>query len=187
MEIKDIGKNMGIIGIISSYKSSLNISGTVSNLNIKDINNALKIVGLDEAYVTKKMTELTNSELFKVELATKLDNDIIVIGDMYSSLNYKDREFIKKLLIKLYSEYRKKIVVIDNNVESFINLTSNLFVIKNKKIIYETKNLYDDELYKYVRMPKIIEFIKYVNKDKKILSENTDIYELIKDIYRVVS
>jgi len=108
MEIKEILKNMGIIGIISSYKSSLNISGTVSNLNIKDINNALKIVGLDEAYVTKKMTELTNSELFKVELATKLDNDIIVIGDMYSSLNYKDREFIKKLLIKLYSEYRKK-------------------------------------------------------------------------------
>jgi hypothetical protein len=36
-------------------------------------------------------------------------------------------------------------------------------------------------------MPKIIEFIKYVNKDKKVLNETTDIYELIKDIYRSVS
>ena len=59
--------------------------------------------------------------------------------------------------------------------------------MQNKTIIYETEDFFDDNLYKYVKCPKIIEFIKYVNKDGKKLENNTDIYELIKDIYRSVT
>ena len=36
-------------------------------------------------------------------------------------------------------------------------------------------------------MPKIIELIKYLNKEGRKIQETTDIYELIKDIYRSVS
>ena len=59
--------------------------------------------------------------------------------------------------------------------------------MKDKKIIYVADDFYDDELYKYVNIPNIVDFIKFVNNDNKRLDNNIEIYELIKDIYRSVS
>ena len=186
MEVRDIVNKFGIIGVISSYQSNFNKTGKISNLGIKDLEKALQIVGLDESYINKDINELTISELFKIELMTKLENDLIIVGDLSNILNYKDEEYIKKLLLKLNRDYGKKIVVIDNDVSIFFNLTKNIFVIKDNEIIYSTNDYYDDDLYKYTNMPKIIDFIKYINKDMKVLNENIEIYELIKDIYRSV-
>lgn len=186
MEIKDMLNNYGIIGIVSSYNSVL-VNDKVSNLEIKNISNALKMVGLSLEVLNTLTSDLTLSEKFKIDLATKLDNDIIIIGNLSKNLLYKDIEYIKKLLIKLNSEYNKKIVVIDEDINVFINLVKCIYVIKNKSIVYSTINFYDDELYKYVKMPKIIEFVKYVNKNNRNLNEHLDIHELIKDIYRRLS
>ena len=50
----------------------------------------------------------------------------------------------------------------------------------------DKKDLYNEDLYKYIKCPKIISFIKMV-KDKDInLSNYLDINELIKGIYRSV-
>ena len=178
---------MGIIGIVGSFKTTFKLKGMVKELLIKDINKALKIVGLDESFLDKKEDDLTLSELWKVELMSKLEKNTIVVGSLSNNLNYKDQEYFKKVLIKINKDYNKKIVVIDNNIESFINLVNKVYITKKMDIIYSTNDFFDDELYKYVNMPKIIEFIKFVNKDKKILANNLDIYELIKDIYRVLS
>ena len=59
--------------------------------------------------------------------------------------------------------------------------------MQNKKIIYSTIDFYDNKLYEYVKMPKIIEFVKYVNSNEKKLDNHLDIHELIKDIYRSLS
>jgi len=106
---------------------------------------------------------------------------------MYDSLIYKDREYMKKLFIKLSNDYHKKIVIIDNNVNSFINVANKIVVIKDKDIIFETSDLFDEKLYEYVMMPKMVEFITYVNKDKIRVDKTLEIYELLKDIYRRVS
>ena len=187
MEIKDILNNYGVIGVISNYQNNLNKDKMVIELNINNLNNALKMVGLNDTFINKKVKDLSLSEQTKLDLATKLTNDIIIIGNLANTLNYKDLDFIKKLLLKLNKEYNKKIVVIDNKVDVFFNLTKRIIVLQNKTILYETEDYFDDNLYKYVKMPKIIEFIKYVNKDNKKLDNNIDIYELIKDIYRSVS
>jgi len=186
MELKELLNTYEIIGIVSNYQSSLP-DILVSNLNIKNINKALLMVGLDESILSKKVSELTLSELFKVDLLTKLDKDIIIIGNLSKNLIYKDIEFINKLLLKLSNEYNKKIVIIDEDIKVFMNLVKYIYVMKNKQIIYSTNNFFDDELYKYVKMPKIIEFIKYVNKDEKRVDETLEIYELIKDIFRRLS
>lgn len=178
--------NYGIIGIISSYNSNFNVE-IVNELKIKNQDKAFKMVGLSNDILDKNINELSLSEQFKLDLATKLDKDIIIIGNLSKNLIYKDIEYIKKLLIKLNNDYHKKIIVIDEDVNIFFNLVKYMYVIRNKEIIYSTDNFYSDELYKYCKMPKIIEFIKYVNKDKKRLNENTDIYELIKDVYRSLS
>lgn len=184
MEIKDIVKNSEIVGIISNYKSNIKIDGKVKDLNIYNIDKALKIVGLEESIKDMNLEDLTLSELWKVELAKKLNDKIIIVGNLSKCLNYKDLEYIKKLLLKLNSSYNKKIIIIDNNVKVFFNLVNEIIVIKNHQIVFKTKDFYDEELYKYTKMPKIIEFIKYVNKNKKRLNNTLDIYELIKDIYR---
>ncbi len=187
MEIKELVNQYGIIGVISSYKSNLDLNKTVLELKINKLNDALKMVELPDNIINLRLKDLSINDLVKIDLATKLNNDIMIIGNLFNSLNSKELEFIKKLLLKLNKEYNKKIVIIDNNVQTFFNLSKKIIVMQNKSILYETDDFYDDNLYKYVRCPKIIEFIKYVNKDNKRLENNIDIYELIKDIYRSVT
>lgn len=184
MEIKDKLNEINIIGIISNYKSMLKENGLVKELNISDKD--LILVGLNSNYQEKDISSLSINEKWKIELAYKLKNNIIIIGNMSKSLIYRDINNIKKLLRDLVNQ-NKKIIIIDDLVEVFIDLVKYIYVIRKDKIIYETDNYYDDKLYEYTEMPKIVEFIKYVNKDKKILQENIDIRELIKDIYRCVS
>lgn len=179
-------KNKDIIGVVSSYQSSLS-DGLVKNLEIKNVSKALKMVGLDESFLNKSVNELSLSEKFKIDLATKLDKEIIIIGNLSNNLIYKDIEYIKKLLLKLCNDYHKKVVVIDEDISVFINLVKHICVLKNKKIIYDTNDFYDKKLYEYVRMPKLIEFVNYVNKDKERVSKHLEIHELIKDIFRRVS
>jgi len=186
MEIKEILKNKEIIGIVSNYQINLN-DVYIKDLNIKNVDKALIMVGLDNSFLDKRVSELTLSEKFKVDLATKLDKDIIIVGNLSKNLIYKDIEYIKKLLLKLNVDYRKKIVVIDEDVNVFMNLVKHIYVMKNKELIYDTFDFYDDNLYKYVKMPKIVEFIKYVNKNSKRLDNTVEIYELIKDIFRRLS
>ena len=178
--------NKEIIGIVSNYKINLE-NKLVSELDIKNVDKALIMVGLDNSILNKKTNELTLSEQFKIDLATKLDKDIIIIGNLRKNLIYRDIEYIKKLLIKLNNDFHKKIVVIDEDVTVFFNLVKYIYVMKNKEIVYETDDFFDNELYKYVKVPKIIEFINYVNSIEKRVDNTTEIYELIKDIYRRLS
>lgn len=187
MEIKDVLKECSILGVVGNYKSTLKLMGKVKDLSVKNISMALKMVNLSDSILDRNLQDLSISEVWKIELATKLDEDIIIIGNMYNSLIHKDREYIKKLFIKLSEEYGKKIVLIDNNMNSFLNFVKKLVVINNKSVIYVTEDLYDEKLYDYIRMPKLIEFINYVNKDSEKVNKTTDIYELLKDIYRRVS
>lgn len=187
MEIKDILNEYSIIGVIGNYQNNLKFTGKVNDIDINNLTNALKMVCLEDSVLDKNISDLTISEFWKVELATKLSNDIIIIGNLSNSLNHKDIEYMKKLFLKLANDHGKKIVIIDNNVNIFFNLVKKLCVLKDKEIIYETTDFFDDKLYEYVKMPQIIEFIKYVNKDEKRIDETTDIYELIKDIYRRIS
>lgn len=179
-------KNNEIIGVVSAYHHTLK-EGLVKDLKVKNIDKALIMVNLDSKVLHKKINELSLSELFKVDLLTKLDKDIIIVGGLSKNLIYKDIEYIKKLLLKLNKEYNKKIVVIDEDISVFMNLVKCIYVIKNKKIVYSTDNFFDDKLYEQVNMPKIIEFIKYVNKDNKRIDETLEIHELIKDIFRRLS
>ena len=187
MEIKDLVNSYGIIGVISNYKCNFDLNNTILELHINNLNSALKIVGLQDNILNKKLKDLALNELFKVDLATKLNNEIIIIGNLSNMLDYKDLEFIKKLLIKLYTDYHKKIVVIDNELNTFFNLTNKIVIMQNKTILYISEDFYDKNLYKYVKIPKIIDFVNYVNRYGKVLENNIDIYELIKDIYRSVS
>jgi len=180
-------ENVNILGVINNYKIGLKFNGTVRELNINNIENALKMVGLEKSVLEKTLDELTISEKFKIDLVTKLNKDIIIVGNLSNCLIKKEMEYMKKLFLKLSNEYKKKIIVIDKDVETFFNLTNSIVVMKDKEIIYKTEDFFDKELYKHTSTPKIIDFIFYVNEKNIKLDKNVDIYELIKNIYRSVS
>ena len=108
MEINEILEKNGIIGVIGNYKSTINLNQKVKDLKIKNFDNSLKMVGLENIDRDTILKDLSISEQWKLDLATKLHNDIIIIGNIYNSLIYRDREVVKKLLLILNIKYNKK-------------------------------------------------------------------------------
>ena len=188
MEIRKYLKNYNIVSVISNYKTSIKSDEKVINLlNKKKIEQSLKMMSLNKDILDKKFGELSLSEQFKVDLLTKLNKEIILIGNLSTDLKYKDREIIIKMLVKLTTDYNKKVLIIDDDISEIMDICKYYLVLQNKDVIYETDNVYDDELYKYTKMPEIISFVKKINKKGIKLKSYTNIHELIKAIYRSVS
>jgi len=187
MDLNEVLNEYKLVGVIGKYEHNKLECEYVKDIEVKNIEKALIMVGLNNSYLNKKIIELNLSEELKIDLVTKLHKDIIIIGNLSQRLCSKDIDYLKKLFLKLCNDYNKKIVIIDEDINIFFNVTKYICVLKDKNIIYSTNNFFDQELYKYAKMPKIIDFIKYVNKDGKKVNETIEIYELIKDIYRSVS
>ena len=74
----------------------------------------------------------------------------------------------------------------DINSNLFFNLVDKVYVL-NKEIVYETSDMFDKTLSKYIDLPKIVEFTnKSENKGIKI-NHYKELDELLKAIYRIKS
>ena len=186
MELKNILNKYKILGVLSNYESNISENKLVKTILKDNYDKKLKLVGLSDNILNKKYKSLTLSEKFKVDLLTKINNKIIIIGGLSTSLNYKDRIFIKKLLLKISNNYDKKIIIIDDQAKELMDICRYFIVIKNKKIVYKTNDIYDENLYKYVSIPPIIEFVKSIQNKGIKMDNYTDTYELLKAIYRSI-
>ena len=114
---------------------------------------------------------------------------MVYIFDYYEKgFNYKDIDYLKKVLRRLKGNYGKNIIIVSDNIGAFLDTLDDYIIFHKGKIVLtgDKRDLYNEDLYKYIKCPKIIEFIKMV-KDKDInLSNYLDINELIKGIYRSV-
>ena len=84
--------------------------------------------------------------------------------------------------------YDKNIIIVSDDISYFLDTLDEYIIFHKGKVAVsgDKKDLYNEDLYKYIKCPKIISFIKMV-KDKDInLSNYLDINELIKGIYRSV-
>lgn len=164
-------------------------SKDTSNIS-KRVKDALRLVGLSDEYSNKNPNELSYTEQKKVLLASQLsiNPDILILDNFEKGLSFRDRDSFKKLFIKLKSKLNKDIIVFTNDISFMFDMVDNYYVINNGKLVLsgDSKSFYDDELYKNVEMPKIIEFTKYANNENANILEYTDFKELIKEIYRKV-
>ncbi len=159
----------------------------------KRIEESLKMVGLSNDYLKRKLSTLSNGELSKVKLAKMLllNPKLLVINNS-NTLDNRDENRIIKLLKKLKRDYHKTIIIITNNVELSLSLGDNFLILRNGKKLYfgNKKNIVNnmDKLKKaHLNIPKIIDFISAANKKEKLNLELTDdIKELMKDVYRNV-
>lgn len=173
-EIKQTMKNFG-------YKAS-NVT--------KHVVDSLKIVGIGEEYLDRDPNTLSYTEKKKLMLASAMSYNpsVLILEDFDKGLLFKEREYFRKLFLKLKNKFNKTIILITKELTAMFDLVDKMHVInKGKLVISGGKEIfYDNKLYKYVEMPKIVEFTKYAQECGHDILEYTDIKELIKELYRNV-
>lgn len=156
----------------------------------KHIVDSLRIVGLDESYLERNPNTLSFTEKKKIALASAMSYNpsILILENFDKGLVFREREYFKKLFLKLKNKFNKTIIIIGTDLTFMFELVDKIYVInKGKLVISGGKEIYyDNKLYKYIEMPKIVEFTKYAQECGHSILEYTDIKELIKELYRNV-
>ena len=180
------------------HKSNLNDEVVYLNklykLNYEDVDkrikDALKMVNLDVTYMSENFEDMSFNELklIKLVIALILNSKIIVLDYFEKEMPFNQINHIKKLLLKLNKMYNKNIIIFSNDIECYLNIISNIVIFNDGNIVFEgtNKDLYNNDIYKYIDEPKIISFIKYLRSKNHLFDDYIDIKELLKAIYRDV-
>lgn len=151
---------------------------------------ALMMVGLSQEFLMRDILSMSRMEQKKVWLACVLfyNPKVIIVDYYFKGFNYKDKESLKKVFKRLKSKYKKNIIIFDDENEDYLDVVDNYVVFRNGKIVLEClgNDCYNEKLYRYMKMPKIIEFVKMARKNGHELLDYVDVKELIKAIYRDV-
>ena len=187
----DYGEAVLILG--SKYNKSIKIKGE----NIKSfllqvaterrISKVIKMLGISPDLLSKTSNSVSNLEETLVILAYQLlqGNDV-VFNYLDVLLNYKEENYLKRVLSKLVHQYNVKLAIFTNNMEFCFNLVDRIIIVKNKEIIkYLSNDFYNLDLYEYIDMPEIIRFITSAQSKGKKIDKYLDLSELLKGIYRL--
>lgn len=176
--------------VLEEISNVMNNYEYVTDNVVKHVVQSLKIVGLNEKYLVRNPNELSNVEKKKVELAIVIsyNPEVIILDEFDKGLSYKEKDYFRKLFLKLKNKYDKTIILLNNEISFLFDIVDNVNVIDNGILVLnEGKEIfYDSNLYRYAKEPKIIEFTKYVESKNYDIKRCTDIKELIKELYRNV-
>ena len=154
----------------------------------KRIIDSLKLAGLNESYLDRNPNELSFVEQKKVKFACIMsyNPEVLILNDFEKGLSYKERDYFRKLFIKLKTKYNKTIVLLSRKVVFLFDFVDKVYVINKGKVVLEggQEIFYDNKLYKYVDVPKIVEFTNFLHSEKHDINKYTDFKELIKELYR---
>lgn len=186
MELESIDGN--IIGIYGREKEDLSIYDnlTVEQIIKKKCDDAMRMVNLDSSFKQTFFKDLSSMNKNKVILASKLQDKIIRLYDFSKGMTKKELDFFRRLFKKIVT-YGKRIFLYTMDVELFVNLVDRICIVKEEQVIYDTDDLFDPMLYKYIDKPRIVEFTCKCRELGINLNEYNDINELIKAIYRIKS
>lgn len=177
----------------SSILEEANYINDYYNLNYNNVeqrlSKALIMVGLYN-YKDSYFSDLSSAELKKIKIAFALfiNSKIIILDYVDKGLCNKDIEYLKKLLRKIGKTYHKNIIICSDDLNNYLDIIDNVIVINNGKVVIDLKknNLYNDEIYKYLKMPSIIHLIKYLKSKGHVFDNYIEMKELLKAIYRDV-
>ena len=177
----------------SRYNGKIEIKGD----NVKEfllqvattqkVEKVVKMLAIEKETLSKKPINLSNLENTLVILAYQLlKGKELVVNYLDVLLNYKEEVYLKRVLAKLAHNYNVKIAIFTNNIKFCFGLIDKILIVKDKEIVsYLDNDFYNLEIYKYIDMPEIIDFIIRTNNSGIKLDKYLDLDELIKGIYRI--
>lgn len=152
--------------------------------------NSLKMVGLDETFLSRNPFTLSGGEKEKlaIAIALSLNPKILILDEPTIYLDDKSISELIDLLTKIKEKYNKTIIIISNDI-NFINIISdNIVMLKKGKI---NLNITKDKLLENIdkikksgmEVPKILEFINLAEKYKnKKFTHTDDLEKLVSEI-----
>lgn len=161
-------------------------------LNKKNIriSEALKLIGLNEEYLKRRIDSLNISEKKKVSLASILifNPGVIILEEPSIFLNYRDNEKLIKLIKLLKDKYNKTIILISKDTNLSYKVSDEIILLNKGSIVYAgNKSILEDEKVLNninVDVPEIVKFINISNKFDAKLTYTSNILDLIKEVYR---
>lgn len=158
----------------------------------KRVNDALRMVNLDESYLNRNPFTLSCGEKRKVAIASILafNPSVIIFDEPILGLDSKSKKSLIKIIKLLKNRYNKTVIIITKDLE-FAHLISDEVVVINEGKIVLQGNKYEvftQDIENYgLKKPRIIEFEQMVFNEKKVkLFYRDDINDLMKDVYRNV-
>ena len=161
-------------------------------LNKKNIriSEALKLVGLNEEYLKRRIDSLNICEKKKVSLASILifNPGVIILEEPSIFLNYRDNEKLIKLIKLLKDKYNKTIILISKDTNLSYKVSDEIILLNKGSIVYAgNKSILEDEKVLNninIDIPEIVKFINISNKFDANLTYTSNILDLIKEVYR---
>lgn len=161
--------------------------------NIDDrIRKSIRLVGLDESYLSLNPYKLSCGEMRKVALASVLayDPDILILDEPTAGLDNRSQNELIKLLKHLKNDCNKTIIIVSHDINFLLKFVDYVYLIKDGFIYLEGNKF--DVLSNEKAMndcglivPDILHFSNLVFQKKKIkIGYRDEINDLIKDVYR---
>ena len=145
---------------------------------------ALKLVHLDEEILNtplNKLSSLTDANMIGA------DAKELIIDKLFSKLIYGEQQYFKRLLRNLVNKQKIKIILIEDDMDFIVEFVREVILYIDNEHYKTISNFYDEELYKYVKMPKTVSLIKYLESKGYKISHEVTFNETLKAIYRGVS
>lgn len=160
----------------------------------KKMCDAVKLVGFDNAILSRSPFSLSLSEQKKISLALVLsfNTNILVFDDLFFGLDNKDKESIIKLFRMLKVKYGKTIVFTSSDSDLVLSLSDMVLLLDDGSAVSYGERMdvfsdIDSLKASHVRIPNLISFSNLVKSKKGIdLGYRYDVNDLMKDIYRFV-
>lgn len=183
---KNLFKGFNIVSD-QKFKDEISVKDFLSFSN--KILKSLKLVELDEEILNIPLNKLSSLERIKIRLAFYLlkESKELIIEKLFSKLTYGEQEYFKRLLRNLVNKQKIKIILIEDNMDFIVEFVKEVILYNDKEHYKVIDNFYDEELYRYVKMPKTVSLIKYLESKGYKIDHEVTFNETLKAIYRGVS
>lgn len=197
-KISIIKKELNVADFIITVKDLMNYIIRTYNLSIKNvekkIKDSLRIVGLEEECLERKISSLSSSEKKLIQYAVSLlsNPELIIIEEPFRYLDNKNEKKIVMLLQRLKEQFSINIILVSDDSNALYKYTNNIIMTKNDEIIYQGDTYQGYQKVDFLRrnkieVPEIIEFTYLAKKRKNVkIDYHKDIRDIIKDIYKHV-